>query len=90
MIKNIVELEIIFTRKYRLAANMICNLKYSIPKQIPIVFRKASDYDYYFIIIKLANKFEEKINCVGEYKTFSISITKEVKSIDKNGKKLQK
>ena len=84
MMKNIVELEIIVT------SNIICNLKHSIPKQIPVVFRKASDYDYYFIIIKLANKFEEKISCVGEYKTFSVWIAKEVKRIDKNGKKLQK
>ena len=29
-----------YKREYRGAANRICNLKYSVPKKIPIVFRQ--------------------------------------------------
>ena len=31
-----------------LAAHSICNLQYKTPKEIPIVFRKGSVYDYHF------------------------------------------
>ena len=39
-----------YTGKYRGAAHNICNLRYKIPKEIPIVFHNGSTYDYYFII----------------------------------------
>ena len=39
-----------YTREYRGAAHSIWNLKYSLPKKIPIVFHNGSDYDYYFHI----------------------------------------
>ena len=42
-----------YTGEYRSAAHSICNLKYSVPKDIPIVFPilfKGSNYDYNFII----------------------------------------
>ena len=39
-----------YTREYRGAAHSICNLKYSVPKIIPIFFRNGSNYDYHFII----------------------------------------
>ena len=38
------------TGKYRGAAHNICNLRYKIPKEIPIVFHNGSTYDYHFII----------------------------------------
>ena len=38
-----------YTRKYRDAAHIICNLKYSVPKKIPIVFHNGSNYYYHFI-----------------------------------------
>ena len=40
-----------YTGKHRGAAHNICNLRYKIPKEIPIVFHNGSHtYDYHFII----------------------------------------
>ena len=39
-----------YTGKYRGAAHDICNLRYKIPKEIPVVFYSGSTYDYHFII----------------------------------------
>ena len=47
-----------YTGEYRGAAHSIWNLKYSVPK-IPIVFHNGSNYDYYFIIKELAEKFKK-------------------------------
>ena len=41
------------TSKYRDAAHNICNLRYKVPKEIPIVFHNGSTYDYHFIIKEL-------------------------------------
>ena len=35
-----------FTAKYSGAAHSICNLKYSIPKEIPMFFHNGHNYDY--------------------------------------------
>ena len=43
-----------YTGKYRGAAHDICNLRYKIPKEIPVVFHNGSTYDYKFIIKELA------------------------------------
>ena len=45
-----------YTREHRGAAHSICNLKYSVPKIIPIFFRNGSNYDYHFIIKELAEE----------------------------------
>ena len=37
-----------YTGKYRGAAHNICNLRYRIPKEIPIVFHNGSACDYHF------------------------------------------
>ena len=42
---------------------MQCNW-FNVPKEIPLVFDKVSNYDYHFIIKELENEFEKK------YKTF--------------------
>ena len=34
--------------------HIIFNLKYSVPKEIPIVFHNGSNYDYHFMIKELA------------------------------------
>ena len=39
-----------YTRKLRVAARSICNIKYKTPKEIPVVFDNGSTYDYHFII----------------------------------------
>ena len=47
-----------YTSEYRGAADSICNLKYSVPKKVPIVFHNGSNYDYQFIIKQLAKLLE--------------------------------
>ena len=72
----------------------MCNLKYNIPKEIPVVFYNGSNYDYHFIIKELAEEFEGELNCLWEnnskYKTFSVAIIKEAKRIGINGKEIAK
>ena len=52
------------------------------------IFHNSSNYDYHFVIKELTNEFEGNIECLREnnwtYKNFSISIEKEVTSIDKD------
>ena len=50
-----------YTGEYRGAAHSICNLKYSVPKNIPVVFHNGSNYDYDFIIKELAEEFQKTI-----------------------------
>ena len=47
-----------YSGKYRGAAHNICNLRYKIPKEIPVVFHNGSTYDNHFIIKELAEEFE--------------------------------
>ena len=69
-------------------AHSIYNLKYSVPKNTPIVFRNVSNYEYHFIIKELGNEFSKQFTCLGEntekYITFTIPIEKEVMRIDIN------
>ena len=78
-----------YTGKYRGAAHDICNLRYKIPKEIPVVFHNGSTYDYPFIIKVLAEEFKGEFECLGEniekYVTFSVPINKEITKNDKNG-----
>ena len=39
-----------YTGKYRGAAHNICNLRYKVPKEIPVVFHNSYTYDCHFII----------------------------------------
>ena len=55
-----------YTGKFRGVAHNICNLRYKIPKKIPIVFHNASTYDYYFIIKQLAIEIKSEFECLGE------------------------
>ena len=74
------------TQKYTGAVQSICNLKFKVANEIPVVFHNSSNYDYHFIIKVLANKFEGQFEYVGEnsekYKTFSVTIEKELTKID--------
>ena len=78
-----------YTGKYRCAAHNICNLRYKIPKEIPVVFHNGSTYDYHFIINGLAEEFEGEFECLGEntekYITFSVQIKKEIAKKDNDG-----
>ena len=40
-----------YTGKYRDAAHIICNLRYKVPKDTPVVFHNRSNSHYYFIKI---------------------------------------
>ena len=70
-----------YTGKYRGAAHSICNLRYKIPKEIPVVFHNGSTHDYHFIIKQLAKEFKGNFYCLREntekYITFSVPIKKE-------------
>ena len=66
-IKNIIDRDNChYTGKYRGAAHDICNLRYKIPKKIPVMFHNGSTYDYQFIIKELAEEFEGEFECLGE------------------------
>ena len=76
-----------YTGKYRGAAHNICNLRYKIPKEIPIVFHNGyngSTNDYHFIIKELVKKFEGNFECLGEnaekYITFSAPLKKKIEN----------
>ena len=75
-----------YAGKYRGAAHNICNLRYKIPKEIPIIFHNGSTYDYHFIIKELVKEFEGNIECLGEntekYITFSVPIKKKIENKD--------
>ena len=71
-----------YTRKFRGAAHSICNLRYKIPKEIPVVLHNSSTYDYHFIINKRTKEFYGQLECLGEntekYITLSVPISKEL------------
>ena len=75
-----------YTGKYRGAAHNSCNLRYKIPKEIPVVFHNGSTYDYHFIIRELAKEFEDNFECLSEntekYITFSVPIRKKIDNKD--------
>ena len=51
------------TGKCRGPARNICNLKYQVPKEIPIIIHNAA-YDTHFIINQLAIEFKGELNCI--------------------------
>ena len=72
----------------------ICNLKYIVPKTIPIVFLNGSNYDYHFVITELAEESKKRFSYLGEntekYITFTVPIEKKLKELIKMEKKLLK
>ena len=75
-----------YTGKFRGAAHGFCNLRYKIPKEIPIVFHNGSTYDYHFIINKLAKELDGQLECLGENTEkffFSVPISKELDNVKK-------
>ena len=76
-----------YTGKFRDAAHSICNLRYAVQKEIPIISHNGSNYDYHFIIKEFAKEFKaQDFNCLGEntekYITFSVPL----KKINENNK----
>lgn len=80
--------------EYRAAGYGKCNLKYSAPKKITVIFQYGSNYSYYFIMKELSEEFEKQFTRLGENikKCINLSflIEKEIKRIDKKEMKLQK
>ena len=72
-----------YTGKYRGVAHNICNLRYKIPKEIPVVFHNGSTCDYLFIIKEPVKEFKGNFECLEEntekYITFSVPIIKGLK-----------
>ena len=77
-----------YTGNFRGTAHNICNLKYNVPKELPIITHNAS-YDTHFMLNQLAIEFKGEFNCnedsVNNYITFPVPIEKEV--INNNGDK---
>ena len=77
-----------YAGKLRRAAHSICNLNYSVQKEILIIAHNAS-YNTHFMLNQLAIEFKGELNCIGDnmekYITFSVPIKKEV--INNNGDK---
>ena len=75
-----------YSGEYRDAMHGIWNLKYSVPKKIPIVFHNGSNSDYHVIIKELAGEFKKQFTCLREstekYITFTVPIENEVTIID--------
>ena len=75
-----------YTGKYRVAGHNICNLRYKVPKEIPVVFHNSSTYDYHFVIKELVKEFNGNFECLGEntekYITFSVPLKKKIKNKD--------
>ena len=68
-----------YTGKLRGATHNICNLRYNVPKKIPIVLHNSSTYDYHFVIKKLAEEFkgEFEFENTEKYIAFSVPLKKE-------------
>ena len=68
-----------YTGIFRGAAHSICNLKYKVPKEIPVIIHNAS-YDTHFVLNQLAIELKGELNCIGDnmgkYITFSVPIKK--------------
>ena len=72
----------------------MCNLKFSVPKEISIVFHNGCNYDYRFIIKELAEEFKIQFTYLGKdtekYITFPVPIEKEITRINKKGNEIIK
>ena len=91
-IKNVVKLGTTLIILGNIAVHSVCNIKFRVDKEISTFFHNGSNYDYLFIIKKLAEEFEKQFPCLGEntekYITFSVPIEKEVTRIDEKGNEI--
>ena len=83
-----------YTEEYRGTGHSICNLRYSVPKKVLIVFYNGFNNDYHFIIKELAEEFKKQFTYLGgntkKYITFTVPIEIEVTRNDKNGEEIAK
>ena len=73
------------TDEFRGAAHNQCNLKFKIPKKLPIIFHKLEGYDGHIIFIEL-NNFDVTIDviCKTTEKYVSIIVNRTIAFIDSN------
>ena len=55
-----------YTKKCRDVACRICNLRFKVPKEIPVVCHNGSNHYYHFIIKELADEFKSQCECLRE------------------------
>ena len=83
-----------YNGEYKGAAHSVCNLKYSMPKEMIAIFHNGSSCDFYFIRKEVAGELERQLTCLGQnntkYRTFSVPVEKEVNGISKNAKEITK
>ena len=80
--KNIIKPEIIAITLENIEKLLMIFASYKILKEIPVVFRNGSTYDYHFIVNVIAKEFKGQFECLGDntekYITFSVPINKEL------------
>ena len=78
--------------KYRSAAHLTCNLRYSTQIDIPVFFHNGANYDFNLIINELAKEFRSEIRCIplntNTYMPFSMPIKKKIKEQKEQKKKV--
>ena len=76
-----------YTGKYRGAAHLICNLRYSTQIDIPVFFHNGTNYDFNLIITELAKEFRSEMKCIplntNKYMSFLIQLRKKEKKLRK-------
>ena len=76
-----------FTGNYRDAAHSLFNLKYKVPKDIPVVFHNGSIYDNHLIIKQISKDFNGYFTCIGENTEKYVSFSMNVVKMDTSNKK---
>ena len=80
-----------YTGKFRVAAHSICNLRYSIQKDITVFFHNCTNYDFTLIIPDLAKEFRSQLHCIPlnnkKFMSFSIPIKEKLYANSKDTKK---
>ena len=51
-----------YTDKDRVVSHSTCDLKHSVPKEIPVIFHNGLNYDIFIIIKKLGKYFEKEFD----------------------------
>ena len=74
------------TGKFKGPAHSICNLRYKVQREIPVVIHDGSKYDYLFIIKELAEEFKGQFECLGENTEKDITFSVPIKNENKDGK----
>ena len=74
------------TGKYRAVAHGISNSRLNVANEIPVIFHNGWNHNYYyhkridkFVFLNVLEKIRTK------YKTFSVSIKKEIRKVEKDG-----